>query len=495
MNFDEIKKAKELYKLKGILRRDLIRNEIAFSWVRSNLYKNKRKNEFIKNNYIFLGDKKILEKDLDYTLNQNIKFKSQNSKIIFVDLNGNIILNNSEVFKLKKISSLREEDIGTNAIGLTLKSKKNSTVYFVEHFSDFLNNYITSAFYFTSNYIKSNILVCIVTDLLEDYKIFSEYISDILNEKIKLNLVNAKKEMVFEFEDIEYPEVLWGNSKHIRDMRKKISKIVLEDIDVLIIEGEVGIGKEVIARYILNKGVDSKYISKINAGSDIEEEISRKINNKDNILIIEEVDKLNYKNLLDIQKKIDCKPVNTKQHSAYISNFICILSKEKNVVKNSSAVKKLIQNKKVFVLTFKGLNDRKDDIKYIVNGLLKNISYNQSIDINVLKNKILIKEILLKIINYEYKYNFRELKNIVESIVFNNDYSKLDTKFNDEYKMEFKGFNDLKPDKIYSLEHLEREYISSVFFKLDGNISLISEKLNISRSTLYRKLKKYEINL
>ena len=46
---------------------------------------------------------------------------------------------------------------------------------------------------------------------------------------------------------------------------------------------------------------------------------------------------------------------------------------------------------------------------------------------------------------------------------------------------------------ILNVENLEKEAIIEAMQKCKGNMSLASQKLGLSRSTLYRKMKKYDI--
>jgi sigma-54 dependent transcriptional regulator, acetoin dehydrogenase operon transcriptional activator AcoR len=48
-------------------------------------------------------------------------------------------------------------------------------------------------------------------------------------------------------------------------------------------------------------------------------------------------------------------------------------------------------------------------------------------------------------------------------------------------------------DNRMTLEELEKQTIRDCFDRLEGNISQISNQLGISRTTLYSKMKKYNL--
>ena len=68
------------------------------------------------------------------------------------------------------------------------------------------------------------------------------------------------------------------------------------------------------------------------------------------------------------------------------------------------------------------------------------------------------------------------------------DYNNIDKNINKiEYSMD--------EVKIVPLDELEEKVIREAIKKCDGNLQLSAKLLKIGRATLYRKIKKYEINV
>ena len=93
-----------------------------------------------------------------------------------------------------------------------------------------------------------------------------------------------------------------------------------------------------------------------------------------------------------------------------------------------------------------------------------------------------------KLGNYYWPGNVRELKHTIEKAVILGDGHILrEGDFPLESRMAAKS----KEGEFLNLEELERNAISMALQKFMGNISLVADKLGISRPTLYKKMDKY----
>ena len=92
----------------------------------------------------------------------------------------------------------------------------------------------------------------------------------------------------------------------------------------------------------------------------------------------------------------------------------------------------------------------------------------------------------------QWKGNIRELQNCIEKAVILSEGSKIqanDLQINSE---DLKDTVELSPSQE-SLENAEEKVIRAAMKKYNGNLSLVAKALNISRPTLYNRLKKYGI--
>ena len=114
------------------------------------------------------------------------------------------------------------------------------------------------------------------------------------------------------------------------------------------------------------------------------------------------------------------------------------------------------------------------------------------------------RELTKQILEYEWPGNVRELENYVENIVnFNgnssynisNPISSMPQNIMEKHPSyaESAGKQINKKQPEMTLEEMEKQTIRECFEKLEGNVTRVSRKLGISRTTLYSKMKKYKI--
>ena len=140
------------------------------------------------------------------------------------------------------------------------------------------------------------------------------------------------------------------------------------------------------------------------------------------------------------------------------------------------------------------LKSRPEDIPLLIRFFLE--KYLKKFDKQV---KGVSRQVQKLLLTYHWPGNVRELENVIERALM-------------MCKKEFIDFIDLpkhlqaylaseldtpffRKDNIYTLQNLESEYISYLMKTNNDNIRKTAKILNISRSTLYNKLKKYSINL
>lgn len=107
------------------------------------------------------------------------------------------------------------------------------------------------------------------------------------------------------------------------------------------------------------------------------------------------------------------------------------------------------------------------------------------------------------LINYDWPGNVRELENTMERIVVLHNDSQVKLKYLPENikgvsrKISLNEISQAQPvtgsDEILTMEEVEKRTIEKALLKFQGNIAVASKKLKLGQATLYRKIKKYNI--
>ena len=154
-------------------------------------------------------------------------------------------------------------------------------------------------------------------------------------------------------------------------------------------------------------------------------------------------------------------------------------------VENGNFREDLYYRLNVIPVNIPPLRARKIDISILVDYFLKKLNSRGD-----KKIKGISSEATRLLMNYNWPGNVRELENIIE-------HSFILTKgkvINEQYFPFNITVNTEENKKISSFQENERRFLAKVLQEYKWNKSQVAKKLNISRSTLYAKLKKYNIN-
>ena len=138
----------------------------------------------------------------------------------------------------------------------------------------------------------------------------------------------------------------------------------------------------------------------------------------------------------------------------------------------------------VFTIRLHPLRERRDDIPYLVDRFVKDICATMAKKITAVDDNVL--EILM---SYSWPGNVRELQNVLERAINIAPGDKLTANLLSEEVTRAPRKPQYAHDN-YSLKDIERQMIENM---IKSNVSKadIAKKMNISRSTLYRKLEQY----
>lgn len=136
------------------------------------------------------------------------------------------------------------------------------------------------------------------------------------------------------------------------------------------------------------------------------------------------------------------------------------------------------------------LRERKDDLTLIVEYFLKQLTNKYE------KEQLSLSEDIFKyFLEYPWPGNIRELQNVLEHAVIFSDSSLITFEDLPAYLIEYGISNsstNQKP-KLSLIHDEEQKVLIRLLEETNWNLSAVAKRLNIARSTLYRRLKKYQL--
>ncbi len=136
------------------------------------------------------------------------------------------------------------------------------------------------------------------------------------------------------------------------------------------------------------------------------------------------------------------------------------------------------------------LRERRDDLAPLIRHFLA--KYNQRFGRNIVS---ITRDALFGLMHYEYPGNVRELENIIQHGVLLADgnvigKTSLPPQVFQHVQLAIPG---PRGDQVVSMQKAEEELIKNALLKFDGNQTEAAKSLGISRSTLWRKIKTYHL--
>jgi len=145
-------------------------------------------------------------------------------------------------------------------------------------------------------------------------------------------------------------------------------------------------------------------------------------------------------------------------------------------VRNGKFRKDLYYRLAVSIISIPPLRDRKDDIEALVKSFLRKYSTTP---------KVLSRDAVAKLIDYEWPGNVRELEYCVIRSILSSD-GKETIKAEDIHFLD---------DDIEQSDMIERKEFEEALRSVSGNINGVSRLLGIHRNTVYNKIKRFNIDL
>jgi DNA-binding NtrC family response regulator len=306
-----------------------------------------------------------------------------------------------------------------------------------------------------------------------------------------------------------------GSSAKIQDVLRMVSRLKDTRTPVLI-TGESGTGKELVARAIHFRGSFSKQpFVAVDCGSLvptlIESELfgyekgafTGALKSKTGLfqsanggtIFLDEIGELPPElqaKLLRVLQEKEIRPVGSNQRVKVDVRVIAASNRDlESEYQKGTFRKDLYFRLNVVTVHLPALRERRSDIPMLVHWFLDRYAPGSSIQVTSAAMKCLLQ--------YDWPGNVRELENCIERAVALGDRKMIDA--NDlppgiaaaSASPELAPVANEGPAPATDLEDIERATIQRVFEQVKGDKVLAGKMLGISRATLYRKLKRYNI--
>ena len=306
-----------------------------------------------------------------------------------------------------------------------------------------------------------------------------------------------------------------GTSANIQDVLRMISRLKDTRTPVLI-SGESGTGKELVARAIHFRGAmaQTPFVA-VDCGSLVPTLMESELFGYERgaftgatkskaglfqaanggTIFLDEIGELPLEmqaKLLRVLQEKEVRPVGSNEHVAVDVRVIAATNRDLETAYREGTFRKdLYFRLNVVTVHLPALRDRRSDIPMLVHHFLDRYAPSTNLQVTPAAMKSLL--------HYDWPGNVRELENCVARAVTLGDQHTIDV--NDlppAIRSEQAGSLPASPQDASSLSttalaEMERMTILRVFEQANGDKALAGKMLGISRATLYRKLKRYNI--
>ncbi|MCW8848811.1 MAG: sigma-54 dependent transcriptional regulator [Melioribacteraceae bacterium] len=335
----------------------------------------------------------------------------------------------------------------------------------------------------------------------------------IRNAADKNTLLKKNKELS---ENLQKDEIIIGESAEIKAVLSLVDRVAKTDSRVLI-TGENGTGKELVAKAIHSKSDRSdKELVEVNCAAIPNELIESELFGHEKgsftgaaqkrigkfelanggTLFLDEIGDMSLQAQAKVLRAIEEGIIERVGGNSKISVDVRILSATnkdlKAEIKEGNFREDLFHRLNVIPIKVPPLRNRKDDIILLVHHFTNKICKQNKFPVKTFTDESLE---LLK--NYQWSGNVRELRNIIERMMIMIPHDKIEK----TDLLSMLPNSDLKDDNFIDIsnsfqefkEKAEKAFIEKQLEIHNWNISKTAEILDIQRSHLYNKMKKYNI--
>ena len=306
-------------------------------------------------------------------------------------------------------------------------------------------------------------------------------------------------------------QMFWGNTPAMVSLKRIVDKVAATDATVLI-TGENGTGKDVLARYIhsLSQRCGRPMVS-VDAGavpeSLFESELFGHVKGSftdaiadhkgkfeaadGGTLFLDEIGNIPLSSQAKLLRAIQNRSISKVGDNKIIPvdiRLICATNRNlPQLVADGLFREDLFYRINAFHLHIPALRERVEDIVPLAEMFLKKFAGKYHRDVSGMTE-----EARVLLTRLSWSGNIRQLQNVMEKAVILSDGPVLEASaFSDELSDSAEGETESSGKDVFTLEEAEKQAIASAMKKYGDNLSLVAKALDISRPTLYNKLKKY----
>ena len=334
------------------------------------------------------------------------------------------------------------------------------------------------------------------------------------SSKLSVTVRRAAEALILKKENVELKKKitkrseLIGNGEAVVHLKSVINKIA-DTASRILIEGEFGTGKELVARTIHKKANQRAPFIKINSSILLHEKLQKEIFSdtdsglkllemlRNGTLFISEIGVLPLHLQHKILKLLKGQNLrSTKGHIRIIGSTSVDLKKE---VKKGNFLQDLYYRLSAVQITVPSLRERKDDIYELCMHFINYFAKNSN-----LRKVTISEDVMEKFRDYEWPGNVKQFKNTLEWLMILakiQGKTTISTNMLPLYFLNKIGSMVLQMDaEIMSIplkkarEMFERRYLQEQMSRFGNNISKASSFIGMERSALHRKLKLLNVN-
>ncbi|MGC8684942.1 MAG: sigma-54-dependent transcriptional regulator [bacterium] len=318
--------------------------------------------------------------------------------------------------------------------------------------------------------------------------------------------IYLKKELAKQFQFHQ----LYSKNKKMQEIFELIKTVAKTDVTVLI-HGETGTGKELIARAIHAESLrkDKPFIP-VSCASLTETLLESELFGHEKgaftgastmrkgmfemadkgTIFLDEIGDISPKLQMDLLRVLETKEIVRIGSSLPISvdvRIIAATNKDlRKGIENGSFREDLYYRLNVITIEIPPLRERPEDIPLLVEHIIERVNIETGKSV-----KKISEDAMALLMQYKWPGNIRELKNVIErSVVLAKD--NIIT-VNEIGPCVGRAIREADAPKDLTLESIEKHHIAKVLKDNNWNITTSAQILGIDRTTLYNKIKKYNL--